>query len=192
MTITQKKFNSFLEKLSKEFDLDIENVKKFSTEMMTSEVSTITSAAKKLAEELKVDITKITPSGSKISVDDIREAAGQKRKAKKTDLFTPKARDLAKENDLKESDFKESERTGNPRKSGEKTITIQDVNRKLGIVSKSAIVSPTALKLAEDNNVDLTKVVGTGNGGRIKISDIKSYIENIDDGESSSESEDEE
>jgi 2-oxoglutarate dehydrogenase E2 component (dihydrolipoamide succinyltransferase) len=41
---------------------------------------------------------------------------------------------------------------------------------------RSQILSPLVRRLAEENNVDLSKVTGTGTGGRIMKSDIEAYI----------------
>jgi pyruvate dehydrogenase E2 component (dihydrolipoamide acetyltransferase) len=39
-----------------------------------------------------------------------------------------------------------------------------------------AVLSPLVRRLAEENNVDLSKVTGTGTGGRIMKSDVEAYI----------------
>jgi 2-oxoglutarate dehydrogenase E2 component (dihydrolipoamide succinyltransferase) len=42
--------------------------------------------------------------------------------------------------------------------------------------NQSAVLSPLVRRLAEQNNVDLSKVTGTGTGGRIMKSDVENYI----------------
>ena len=41
---------------------------------------------------------------------------------------------------------------------------------------RSTVLSPLVRRLAEDNNIDLSKVTGTGTGGRIMKSDVEAFI----------------
>ena len=200
MSITQKAFNEFITSATNKFNLEKSEFKDFADKFFSKNnvVSKLplTPVAKKLAILKDIDILKVTSAdGIKITIDDVRRFIGDPEdppKAKATDLFTPKARALAKVETLKVSQFGPSERTGNPRKSGEATITLQDVYRKLRSLDPkyklpdSAIkISPGTAKFAETENVDLMKVTGTGSGGRILKADLEQYIKNKVDSDSS-------
>ena len=188
MSVTQKSFCDFMEKLSKKFDLEIDEVKECAGDLLKKQ-SPYTAKAKKLAEENDIDIQKVKTKGEKVTVDDIRKFMGI---SKSSDAFTAKARLLAKENDLTEKDFPVESRSGKTRKSGTKEITIGDVRLELGLVENSPPkVSPKAKEIAEKLGVNLVKVKGSGKDGRIKKEDIEKFVKESDESEIESESEDE-
>ena len=44
-------------------------------------------------------------------------------------------------------------------------------------VKQEADATDAALKLAQENNIDLAQIEGTGSGGRVILSDVQSYLE---------------
>ena len=188
MSVTQKSFCDFMEKLSKQFDLEIDEVKECAGDLLKKQ-SPYTAKAKIFAEKNDIDIQKVKAKGEKVTVDDIRKFMGI---SKGSDAFTAKARILAKENDLTESDFPVKSRSGKVRKTGVKEITIGDVRENLGLTKKSSPkASPKAKEMAEKLGVDLAKVDGSGKDGRIKKEDIEKFVKESEDSDSESESEDE-
>lgn len=187
MSVSQKSFNDFMVKLSKEFDLDITKVQELAGDLVKTS-STFTAKAKKFADENDIDISKVSPKGDKVTIEDVRIFMG---KGSVSDAFTAKARVLAKENDLTEKDFPVKSRTGKTRKTGVVEITVTDIRKKLGLIpeSKSPKASPVALKLAEEHGVEISKVKGTGKDGRVKKEDIENFVKNIMTKDESSDSE---
>jgi pyruvate dehydrogenase E2 component (dihydrolipoamide acetyltransferase) len=65
------------------------------------------------------------------------------------------------------------EPTGPPRRQEER----RPVSAPAGRGPRSHILSPLVRRLAEENNIDLSQVEGTGTGGRITKKDIMSFVE---------------
>ena len=186
MSVSQKSFCDFMERLSEKFDLEIDEVREFAGELIKKE-SLYTTKAIQFAKENDIDIEKVKAKGTKVTVEDIRKFMGI---SKGSDAFTAKARVLAKENDLAEKDFPVESRSGKVRKSGVKEITIGDVRSKLGLVEKSSPkASPKAKEMADKLGVDLTKIDGSGKDGRIKKEDIEKFVKESEDSESECEDE---
>jgi pyruvate/2-oxoglutarate dehydrogenase complex dihydrolipoamide acyltransferase (E2) component len=56
--------------------------------------------------------------------------------------------------------------------------TLADVNRKLAMpTKKKTLISPNALILANDNNLSISDIVGTGMDGRILIKDVQKLLQ---------------
>ena len=75
-------------------------------------------------------------------------------------------------------------------KNGKWTLT--DVHKAMGKpISAKFIISPTALLLANANNISLIGKTGTGKDGRINIKDVQKWIVEVKESEESEESEEE-
>lgn len=194
MALTQKAARELLADISDKFDISLEKLYKVAGERV-KRIDSFTPKARELARENNLDAADIAHSGEKITLDDVRAALGEKKKARESDAFTAKARILARENDLSENDFPVGERSGKTRKTGTVEISVADVRKKLGIVKdspKAPPASPKALEIAEDLGIDIRKVKGSGKSGRVLKSDIEEYIKSKKDESSDSESSDSE
>lgn len=60
---------------------------------------------------------------------------------------------------------------------GEAAAKVQGSQEGSGDTSKRGIVSPLVRRLADENDVDLAQVSGTGTGGRIRKQDVQRFIE---------------
>lgn len=128
-----------LVKIAKEFDLDLKKVQNLVKDEIPLAPVFASKTARELAKEkgLKASKIKATGKNGKITVDDVRIAAGEEPKKKVENLFASTAgKKLAEEHGLTQDNFEESEKTGNPRKSGSITITIEDVKLKAGLISE--------------------------------------------------------
>ena len=191
MSIKQTEFTKFIEEASKKFSIEKSSLIDLAASV--GMISQFTSKkAKDYAEEKDININDVAHrTNGKVSMNDLKLHMGVK--ISKSDLFTAAARKLAYENNLTELDFPEDKRTGSPRKSGEIQISMADVKLMLGLVSSpkktDLSISPRASEIAKENDIDLSKIKGSGKENRILLSDIKEYIEkkSEDDKDSSSD-----
>lgn len=195
MSFTTKKVQSALEKISKEFKIPLEDIHECIGDIIPPPSPWASAKAKELGLKTKVNPYKVkaTGKGGKITLNDLRSFLGEENPKKPSAFASKQAKDLAKENDLSEDDFSDDERTGNPRKSGEITITLNDVRNKLGIKvekkPKSPFASPKTKQFAEENDIDPTKIEGSGKDGRITKKDIETYMKTLEEEDEEEESE---
>jgi hypothetical protein len=175
-TISQKDAREMISAIAAKFKIDENKI--YSVCPKVKQVSMFSSSkAEELAKSSGVKIEDIVHSGDKITVDDVRKAMGEEPKTKVASLFASKqARELAEKNSKTESDFSEEDRTGEARKSGETTITMMDVKRKLGLVAKNVWGSPISKELAEKHNLDETSITARSAGGKITKAMVEAAI----------------
>lgn len=193
MSIKISEVETFIVKLSEEFDIDIEEIRKVSSNVFKINPY-FNKAAEDFAKEHKIDPSRIKHSSKsgKITITCMKKHLGMATRG--SDAFTAAARKMAREQNLTEDDFPETERSGKVRKTtGVREITIRDVRHHLGIESPTKLkISPKARELIEKMNIDATKIKGTGKDDRIKISDVEEFLKNgIDSEAEESESESE-
>ena len=155
MSITLSAANKALEKIAKAHNLNLSDIQKLVASEIPQPSPWASGKAKELALSAGVNPYDVTGTGDKgkITLDDIRGFLGQEVKAKIENLFASKAaRELAEENKLTQADFLVEERNGSPRKSGNKTIRISDVKKKLGLEEKKS-VSPKKSKSPEKKKI---------------------------------------
>jgi pyruvate/2-oxoglutarate dehydrogenase complex dihydrolipoamide acyltransferase (E2) component len=177
-------------KISKKTGLSIKELKALTKDDLKFGSPFSSSAAKELFKEYKLVMSDVKPTGknSKITADDVRRGAGKPVKTKEENLFASKnAKDLAESKGWTQKDFKNTEKSGKPRKSGAITITLKDVKNKAGILNSpkknSAFSSPTAEKFAKDNKLKSKDINGTGKNGKITKKDIQNFINSVDESE---------
>lgn len=140
MSLTQVKARNLLNDIASKYDIPIEDLYELAGDRVKKQNPFASPAAKDFAKKVGVNVSTVKPSGKtgKITIDDIRLAIGEEPKRKDENLFSsPAAKKLASENDLTQSDFAPKERSGKRRKSsGNRTISIEDVRKKLGIDKK--------------------------------------------------------
>jgi hypothetical protein len=142
-------------------------------------------AAEKLFNELKPSGVVPTGRGGKISMDDVRAAAGIETKSKAPSEFSHNtAKTLADTKGLTDDDFPDSKRSGNgtqsPLASGcSKRITIADVRRMMvekGLADQSdadaLFTSPGVAKAAREAGLSPSDF--TVKGGKISKADVES------------------
>lgn len=66
----------------------------------------------------------------------------------------------------------------NPAPIANKTVQTAAPSPTSGRSESLGFISPVVARLAGENNIDLTKITGTGDGGRITKKDVLNYIEN--------------
>jgi len=130
------------------------------------------------ANSNNVDIKKVKTSGKngKIKIDDLKLFTGEISNLKVENIFASSAaKKLAEEKGFKQSDFKNTEKSGRKRKSGAVTITIQDVRIKAGekIKKPTRFASPDAKKLAKKVGFKAKGIKGDSKRGKITISQIR-------------------
>lgn len=182
-----------LELIAKTHDLDLDGLYKLTKVKKPSAFAS--DKAKMIADKANLKPGDIPHEGAKITADDVRRKLGEPVKTKKPSAFASvAAKKLAAENNLTEKDFKDKDRTGRARKSGEKTIRLEDIKIKLGLSSpRTPWASPQAKELAKKRGVKASAIrKEMGIEGKIKKSEIEAYLLKIDDSSSSSESENEE
>ena len=93
------------------------------------------------------------------------------QESKETDIFaSKKAKELAEKYDI----FPTGEGSG---KTGK--FTLADIEKMLGKPTRNVLnASPNAIILANDNNISLADIVGTGKDGRILVKDVQQKIDN--------------
>lgn len=195
MSLTQKKANELLIKISSETGTDLDVLYKIAGDLIKKPTPFASSKASDLAKEREIDFSKIKGSkNGRITIDDIRTYLGEEVSNKKPSLFASKgARLLAEENDLTEKDFTPKLRTGRKRKDGRSTITIENVNAKIGKVkTTSPYASPQARKDANNAGLSPSSIKGTGKKGKITKSDVKKHLNSSSEASSSSDSSDSE
>ena len=195
MSVSKKTVMAILKDIAKKSNLSAEEIDEIVDGRLNKVTSPFTPKALDLAKKNSVESSEIPHAGDKISIDDVRIFLGEAPKSKVSDLFTAGARKLAYPAGLKDSDFGDDERSGTPRKSGAIQITVKDVKAKLGLDSPKASTpkaSPRALEVALENDIDITKVKGTGKDDRVLLSDIKDFItKKVDETPDSDSSDDE-
>lgn len=141
MSLTQVKARNLLDDISKKYDIPIEQLYELAGDRVKKQNPFASPAAEDFAKRVGVNVSTLKPSGKtgKITIDDIRLAIGEETKRKEENLFaSPAAKKLADENNLTQSDFSQKERTGKRRKaSGNRTISVEDVRKKLGLEKKT-------------------------------------------------------
>lgn len=203
MSVSRKSFAQVLDRIADEYDMTTADLWGKIGDLVTPTSPFASRSAKELAEEKGIDITKIKGSGNlkKITSDDIRLALGEPVKNKTpTEWSSKQSEKLAKEHNLKASDFPGNKRTGRKWKNAKHpTISIADVKLKCGLSTpkkKSLYASTAAKTLAKENNLKAKDLTGSGKAGKITKKDIEKYIKDskVEDSESednNSESEDE-
>lgn len=145
-------------------------------------------AAEKLYNELKPSGVRATGRGGKISIDDVRAAAGLETKRKAPSEFShPSALELAQKHGLTSADFSDASRTGNPTQSPLASgcvnrITISDVRRTMvarGLgdsdVAASLFTSPGVAKAAREAGLSPSDFAVKA--GKISKADVTAAIQ---------------
>jgi pyruvate/2-oxoglutarate dehydrogenase complex dihydrolipoamide acyltransferase (E2) component len=182
MSISRKDFKKVINLISEKHNIDSDDLWANISSIVKPSSPFSSKYAKNMANEKDIKPSQINGTGKdgKITVDDIRIFIGESPKSKKpTQWSSIRASELASLYSLNVEDFPEKERTGRIWKDGTKTISIHDVKKKADIqVSPKVSVfsSKIARKLAKDNNIDVTKIKGTGKDGKITKNDIQAYL----------------
>lgn len=173
-----------LEKIAAHYDLDLKEVQELVKDEVPKRTVFASKAAREYAKEHKVKGKSVTGTGKdgKVTLDDVRAHLGEPRKKKEENLFaSPAGKLLAEEHGLSQGDFSDSEKSGKPRKSGNITITINDVRRKAGLPTKEKKKSPWGSKItemyAQEHNIDPSQIKGTGKEGKILKVDIEKFLQ---------------
>lgn len=197
MSYTRGNIESILEIITNEFNLDMNEIKDKIKDIYVPATMFASISAKEKAKELKLDINKIVPSSKngKITLEDVKKAAGIKVEKKESisPFVSQRAYELAVENNLSEKDFPVSERSGKDRKTKKKDkITVEDVRKKIVISSNSfSFASKEAKKMAEQFNVDVSKITGTGKDNKIRKVDIEDFLQEKNKSEEEDENDEE-
>ena len=192
MALTQSNFKAIMERIAEKNSLDVNEMFNQIQDIYQLSASWGSKAAKDLAYEKNVDISKITATGKggKITLKDVKNAAGIKitEKASLFPFVSTKAKELATEHNLVKNtkkNFPMKMRSGINKATGKKTkITLSDVRRVAGVSSSPNIVfaSKSAKELAEKYNLSAEDITDrTGKGNKIKVSDIESHMESNED-----------
>lgn len=194
MSISRKEFLVIINRIATENGIEADTIWSQIGDLVKNSSPYASKAAKELAIENNIDSTKIKGTGSlgKITSDDIRLFIGKPVKNKEPTQWSSKsAEKLAIENNLTEKDFPMKKRTGRIWKDGTVTISVEDVKIKVGLSTpkkKSPYASKTAKKLAKDNGISSSDIVGSGKDDKITKADILKFIkENKDSTESESD-----
>lgn len=88
-----------------------------------------------------------------------------------------KGEEIPQDDNLIKTDNAQAETT-KVLKIEDEASSFDDQEQKLPIKNRElGFISPVVARIAQENNIDLTKVEGTGNGGRISKKDVLLYIE---------------
>jgi 2-oxoglutarate dehydrogenase E2 component (dihydrolipoamide succinyltransferase) len=112
-----------------------------------------------------------------LETDKVNVEVGAKSSGVLQKIQTPKGSDVKVGDVLGMIDEKQSA-SSQPAETPKPAEAKQEV-KKEEVVERESIpqVSPVASRLAKDMNVDIKKVVGTGNDGRITKADVESYLQ---------------
>ena len=188
MSLTQAKARALLWEISKEMNIDYIDLVKIGMKFGVTPPNPFASkAAKDLFDENNLTLKQVPGTGTsgKITIADVRLVLGVPQK--RENLFgSPQARELALENGLSQDDFTEEEKSGRTRKSGAAAILLADVKEKLGMAATKRVekkekmkITSRAKELAEENNIDYSKIEGSGKDGNILLKDIKLAISSM-------------
>jgi RecG-like helicase len=173
-TITQKDAREMISAIAKELKVSEDKIYKLCPKVKQIDVFS-SPKARDLAKGL--DIAKIQYTGDKITIDDVRKAMGEEPKAKVASMFaSAQAKDLATKNELTQDSFEDEEKSGKERKNGDKTITLEDVKKKLGLIVKNIWSSPQIQALAEKHGLTEKSIDARSAGGKITKAIVEAAI----------------
>jgi pyruvate/2-oxoglutarate dehydrogenase complex dihydrolipoamide acyltransferase (E2) component len=184
MSISQKQANEMIIEISAKTGIDLETLYGIVGNIVKKPNSFASKSAEEYAKTHKIDVFKVkgTSKSGRISMDDLRSYLGQPVTKSPSSLWASKtAKELAEEHGLSENSFGPKDRSGKKRKSGENTITLQDVKKKAGLESpkiKSPWASPQAKEFAKKKGVKAKDLFGSGKSGKITKTDIQKYLNN--------------
>ncbi len=139
---TKKDLKALLEQISTKYDISVDDLFKIGGIKKNPYGIFASKAAEKLATEKGL---KFEAQDEKITIDQVKIAAGEPKKIENLFASTT-AKKLAEDHNLTQDDFSDSEKSGKPRKSGAKTITIDDARKKAGIAKIKKTTKTAKLK----------------------------------------------
>lgn len=194
MSISRKEFLTIVNRIASENGLESNTIWSQIGDLVKPSSPYASKTAKELAIEHNIDSNDIKGSGNlgKITSDDIRLFIGKPVKNKEPTQWSSKAAEkLAIENNLTYKDFPMKKRTGRTWKDGTITISVKDVKIKVGLSTpkiSSPYASKAAKKLAKENGLSSSDIVGSGKDDKITKSDILKFLkENKDSSDSDSD-----